>query len=48
MDYYLYLKDKIKITEIPINLNKRQYGKSKLNFKILILIIKQVIFYLKK
>lgn len=48
MDYYLLLKNKIKITEIPINLNKRQYGQSKLNFKILMLIIKQVIFYIKK
>tara|TARA_A100001011_G_C14298529_1_gene839626 strand:- start:152 stop:850 length:699 start_codon:yes stop_codon:yes gene_type:complete len=48
MDYYLLLKNKIKITEIPINLNKRQYGQSKLNLKILILIIKQVIFYIKK
>ena len=33
MDYYLYLKDKIKITEIPINLNKRQYGKVNLILK---------------
>ncbi len=48
MDYYLLLKNKIKITEIPISLNKRQNGKSKLNFKILYLIIKQVFFYLKK
>ncbi len=48
MDYYLLLKNKIKITEIPISLNKRQNGESKLNFKILYLIIKQVFFYLKK
>lgn len=48
MDYYLLLKSEIKIKEIPISLNKRQYGKSKLNFKILMLIIKQVLFYLNK
>ena len=48
MDYYLLLKNKTKITEIPISLNKRQNGESKLNFKILYLIIKKVFFNLKK
>lgn len=48
MDYYLLLKGNIVIGEIPISLNKRHFGHSKLNFKILSLIFKQVLYYLNK
>ena len=48
LDFYLLLRNKTKISEIPISLNKRNSGSSKITFKILLLIIKQVLFYLKK
>ena len=47
---YLY-KSNISVSEVPIKFNKRQYGKSKLNFKIKILFLIQLIklkFFLNK
>jgi dolichol-phosphate mannosyltransferase len=48
LDFYLLLRNKVLISEIPISLNKRNSGNSKISFKILVLIIQQVIFYLRK
>ena len=47
--YYLIVKKKIlKIKEIPININKRLYGNSKLNIKIFLIFIKQCYFHLSR
>jgi len=48
LDYYLLLRKSAKIKEIPISLNKRFKGKSKINIKILLLIILQILFHIKK
>jgi dolichol-phosphate mannosyltransferase len=48
LDYLIILRFKYKIIECPIILNERIEGKSKLNITILLLIIKQIFFYLKK
>ena len=48
LDFYLLLRNETKISEIPISLNKRNSGSSKISLKILFLIIEQVLFYLKK
>jgi dolichol-phosphate mannosyltransferase len=48
LDYIIIYKNQYKFKEFPIILNQRSYGKSKINFRILYLIIKQIIFHLKK
>ena len=48
LDYYMLLRKSAKIAEIPISLNKRFKGKSKINIKILLLIILQILFHIKK
>jgi dolichol-phosphate mannosyltransferase len=47
LDYYLLLRRKIKIGEIPIKMNKRNKGYSKLNLKILLLIFSEIYFHIK-
>jgi dolichol-phosphate mannosyltransferase len=47
LDYYFVLGKKINIGEIPIKMNKRNSGNSKLNFKILMLIFNQIYFHTK-
>lgn len=46
LDYYLLLRKNVSIGEIPIEMNKRNSGYSKLNLNILILIIKEVYFHI--
>lgn len=48
LDYLIILRSKYKISECPITLNERLEGKSKLNLKILLLIIKQIFFYMRR
>lgn len=45
LDYLITNKNKLKLKEIPITVNKREYGASKLNIKIFITFIKQCFFY---
>lgn len=47
LDYYLLLRKDVRIGEIPIEMNKRNSGYSKLNLKILLLIIKEVYFHMR-
>jgi dolichol-phosphate mannosyltransferase len=46
LDYLVVNKNKLKVKDIPIKVNKRLYGSSKLNIKIFLLFLKQCYFYL--
>ena len=48
LDYLIVNKKKLKVKDIPIKVNKRLHGNSKLNFKIFYLFLKQCYFYLSK
>jgi len=48
LDYLIVKKNKFKIKEIPIKVNKRLHGDSKLNIQIFLLFLKQCYFYLSK
>lgn len=48
LDYLIVNRKELKIKDIPIKVNKRLYGNSKLNFKIFYLFLKQCYFYLSK
>jgi len=48
LDYLITNKKNYKISEVAIKVNKRFSGKSKLNFKIFIIFVKQFYFYLTK
>jgi dolichol-phosphate mannosyltransferase len=48
LDYLIVKKNKLKIKEIPITINKRLYGNSKLNIKIFLIFIKQCYFHLSR
>ena len=48
LDYLIVNRKKFKIGDIPIKVNKRLHGNSKLNFKIFYLFLKQCYFYLSK
>ena len=46
LDFLIVNKKKLKVKDVPIKVNKRLYGNSKLNFKIFYLFMKQCYFYL--
>ena len=48
LDYLIVKKKRLKIKEIPITINKRLYGNSKLNIKIFLIFIKQCYFHLSR
>lgn len=48
LDFLIVNKKKLKVKDVPIKVNKRLYGNSKLNFKIFYLFMKQCYFYLSK
>ena len=48
LDYLIVKKKRLKIKEIPITINKRLYGNSKLNIKIFLIFIKQFYFHLSR
>ena len=48
LDYLIVNRGNLKIKEIPIKVNKRKYGESKLNLKIFLLFLKQCFFYFFK
>ena len=48
LDYLVVNRGNLKIKEIPIKVNKRKYGESKLNLKIFLLFLKQCYFYFFK
>ena len=48
LDYLIVNKKELNIKDIPIKVNKRLYGSSKLNFKIFWLFLKQCYFYFSK
>ncbi|MDC1127046.1 glycosyltransferase [Candidatus Pelagibacter sp.] len=48
LDYLIVNRKELKTKDIPINVNKRLHGNSKLNLKIFYLFLKQCFFYLSK
>lgn len=48
LDYLIVNRKKIKLKEIPIKVNKRHHGNSKLNIKIFLLFVRQCFFHLLK
>ncbi len=48
LDYLIVNRKKIKLKEVPIKVNKRHYGNSKLNIKIFLLFVRQCFFHLLK
>lgn len=48
LDYLIVKKKRFKIKEIPITINKRLHGNSKLNIKIFLIFIKQCYFHLSR
>ena len=48
LDYLIVNRKKIKLKEVPIKVNKRHYGNSKLNIKIFLLFVRQCFFHFLK
>ncbi len=48
LDYLIVNRKKIKLKEVPIKVNKRHQGNSKLNIKIFLLFVRQCFFHLLK